>query len=460
MPQVQLQRFEQIVARMTGRMVARTDLSDISDSAVLKHLVAAYAREVDEVYYQLFLVTQLFDIEKASGDDLDERAKEIQPGSLTRISATKALGTVVFGRTGTVGDVTIPAGTVVKTEDGVVFRTAIQTQILNGGTTSPQTSTVADVAGAAGNVVAGAINSFGAKIAGVDTVTNTITFTGGRDKESDVSFRSRIKAFVVSLSRCTPDAIEFGVLGIEDSSGKQVLFSHVAKHPINPAQFTVYIDDGAGTAEATLTAPAENLTAGLTGPPADTAIGGEEYLQTDFWPIKTESGFSLTSTVRGALTQGTEYWLNPANGLVYFDPPLVTGEQINAAAYTYFDGLIAEVQKAVDGDPNDRENYPGYRAAGVLARVLSPRVQPISIEAVLTMQQGYELDEAVTAAEAAVTDYINNLGISGDVIRTELIKRLKGVDGVYDVDLVVPTTNITILDDEIPRSLAANINIT
>ena len=59
MPRFTTKRFEQILATMVAKVVTRTDLSDVSDSSVIKQLLAAAAEEDDEQYYQMMLLLQL-----------------------------------------------------------------------------------------------------------------------------------------------------------------------------------------------------------------------------------------------------------------------------------------------------------------------------------------------------------------------------------------------------------------
>jgi uncharacterized phage protein gp47/JayE len=460
--------MEQILARMINRMVARTDLSDITDASTYKHELAAIARDIDEVYFQFTRLLDLFSVDTAKGDDLDARAKEIQPGTIRRVQASRAVGAVVFSRaTNPATTVTIPSGTVVRTADGIAFRTTIQGQI--SGTSAEQiaghgvgrdsspVSVTADVAGAAGNVATATIVKFGSKIPGVDSVTNLAPTTQGRDKESDDDFVARIKAFVATLSKGTVEALEFFALGVEDA-GKQVVFSHVFEDPIDLGKVTLYVDDGAGTASATTPVVAENLCFGLAGPPANSAVGGEEFLFSDRKPLRFESAITLSSSTRGALTLGTHYFVNPASGLFFFSPALVNGEVITAS-YTYYTGLIAAVQKVIDGDAADRTNFPGVKAAGTLVQVKAPTVIAFNVAAVLLVAEGTDQATAVAAGELAVLDYVNNLGISGDVVRNEIIERLMGVEGVTDVSLTLPAANVAVLDQEIPRITIANIDI-
>ncbi len=456
MPQVQLKRYEQIIADIVGRVCGGSALSDLADTSEFKSIIAGVSREIDEAYYQLTRLRAVFDLNSASGADLDSRAAEIQPGTITRTLARKAIGTVQFSRTGTTGTVTIPAGTVVKTSSGVSFITTIQTQILDGQTTSGLISIIAVEVGTAGNVAAGTIVAFGSKIAGVDAVTNTTGTTQGRDIETDNVFRRRLFSYIATLSQCTANSVEGLVLGAQDpTSGKVVQFAKVINDIANPGKSILYIDDGAGTAQELGTAISNEVVIGA-------ALGGEEVLYLDSFPVDdVGSTLSIMSDSRGTLTRDTDYFLDPTNGQLKFVPSLNVSERITAN-YTPFVNLIAHVQKIVNGDTNDAENFPGYKAGGVRMQVLSPSIVTVAVEAVLTIDdsiEGTALTTVTTNVRNAILDYINTVGISGDIIQNRLIDRIMGITGVTDVNLITPTSNVVVLDDQLPRNTTSDLNI-
>jgi uncharacterized phage protein gp47/JayE len=455
---------------MISRVVTRTRLSDVADSSSVKHVLAAASRSDDEQYYQMSLLLQLFSIDTAQGEDLDERAKDIQPAVVTRREAVKATGVVVFSRAGTTGTVTIPIGTKVKTADGVIFTTTSVGTItptspekISGhgvGRDSNDVAVVAEQPGTSGNVIADTIIKFDTKPVGVDEVTNQAALVNGLDEETDSSFRNRLKAFVASLARCTVSALEVNVIGQSDpTSGQTILFAKVVEDIVNRGDVILYIDDGTGAAESVDTVTGENVTEGLAGPPPDSAVGGEERLNLNEYPIKEVDPITISSSIRGALTINVEYYLNPASGQINFDPPLVATEVITAS-YTYYTGLIKLAQTVVDGDPNDRITYPGLRAAGVLVRVRTPQILLQTITATLTVAEGYDFLDTKDLVIQAIKDYINNLNISDDVIRNQLINQVMDVPGLNDILLTAPANNIAILDDQLARTQDANITIT
>lgn len=463
MPVFQTKRYEQILAQMVAKVVTRTKLSDISDSAMVKHVLAAAARQDDEQYYQMSLLLQLFSIDTATGDDLDERAKEIQPGTVSRNLAVKSSGNLVFSRTGITGTVAIPSGTRCKTAGGLIFVTTAAGSITAGNTDSGLVPAIAEEPGADGNVATGTIVKFVSKPTGVDSVTNPSPFAYGADKESDDSFRNRLKDYISSLPRSTIQALESGVLGAQDpNTGATILFSKAVEDSVNRGFVIVYVDDGTGSAESTEAISNEKVTEGLGGGGGDAAVGGEEVLYLDYGALKDTIPPVVTSSSRGVLTGGYEYatgydfWINPATGQINFAPALSNGEEIDAD-YTRYTGLLALAQKIIDGDANDRATYPGIRAAGVLVQAKTPQVLVQNINVAVTISEGYDNNEVKTEVKEVIKEYVNALGISGDVLVATLYRRIMGVAGVYNCVVNAPATDVILLDDQMARTTDPNI---
>ena len=527
---------------MLARVAMRAGVTDFEDSSVVKQILAAVAREIDDSNYQLTRLQDLFSIDRAAGDDLDRRAAELLPTGLRRIQAQRAVGYVVFSRSSNTGtSISIPAGVELRTTSGIVVRTiqrgvisATSPEQISGhgiGRDSAPVAAIASTSGTIGNIELGTATQFVSRPPGITSATNVATFVRGRDAETDEAFRIRIKQYVGSLAACTVDALKFAAIGQTTASGRQVAYAHVAEDILNPGNVTLYIDDGTGAVEETITvavsgsnatisapvagvqtfsAPSgpflsehvgrsitiggtgnvlnhgtftilavngstqvtysnptgvvEPLTAGITFSLSNevlvaSAVGGEEYQTTAHAPIRLSSPVSFTTDVPSkTFTIGTNVFLNPANGLVRFDPPLLPGETVTTN-YTYYTGLIELVQRVIDGDPNDRDQFPGIRPAGVLVRVAAPVTVPITVRVRLTLQRGRSFQAASSLVEAAILAYVNDQGISGDIIRNELIERIMSVDGVTDCVLEIPAANITINDNELARITANDIDV-
>jgi uncharacterized phage protein gp47/JayE len=452
---------EFILTRMINRTVARTDLNDLNDGSSVKQVLAAASREDDDQNYQMTQIIDLFDLDTCIGADLDERAKEMNPQLVTRDTPRKAAGSVVFSRVGTSGDVSIAIGTEVEYRPAgaaspITFVTTALGTIADTFSTSGSVAVIAREAGEAGNVDPGTVTSFVAKPSGVDYVTNPAKFTTGRDLESDDAFRKRIKLAVASLARCHNTGLLGALLGLEDAgSGKRVLFAQIYEDPFSRGNVTAWIDDGNGTAEdTTVVSSPETVIA--------SAVGGETVFTLPHAPIKKEAAYAIRVNAV-TLTEGTDYTLNPASGQVNLLPAVYPSGLTAADAVdwtgTYFTGLIALAQKVIDGDPADRATYPGYRAGGILVRVLSPLIQQQVISANLTWLQGYDGDTVIVAVLAAIEGYINTLGIGDDIILAELTERCMAVPGMYDIAFTAPTSSIVVGDGTLARVQSGNVSL-
>lgn len=117
--------------------------------------------------------------------------------------ATTATGTVTFGRTNTSTEVTIPAGSVVKTgtgADAIKYETDAACT-LHIGDASENAAVTAVETGADGNVPAATIIYFDVPVSGIDTVTNAAACTGGQDEEPLDSAIARAPLAIRSADR-------------------------------------------------------------------------------------------------------------------------------------------------------------------------------------------------------------------------------------------------------------------
>jgi uncharacterized phage protein gp47/JayE len=104
------------------------------------------------------------------------------------------------------------------------------------------------VAGASGNVAAGAIDTIFGNIPYVDTVSNPADFTDGQDKESDESFRARFKLYIQSLSKAIKAAIEAALLAFDDNLDFSLTENESYAGAFQPGFFYAVVDDGTGGA--------------------------------------------------------------------------------------------------------------------------------------------------------------------------------------------------------------------
>lgn len=464
MPAPTIKTYDQLLAEALALLVAGTNLTDVTDTAVVKHLLAIHSKQLSEHYYSLALMKDLFSLDRAFGDDLDERAKDIQPGTLMRLLGARATGSVVFSRPVAVGTTTIPMGTKGQTSGGVAFLTTAVAEITvaspelipgHGVGRDVVAPVQAESTGEAGNVAVGTIVKMVNRPAGVNAVTNLVPTQYGSERETDAAFRERLRNWVASLARGTELALETAVIGAQDpDTNAQIKFAKSVEDPAIRGQVVLYIDDGQGTAASESTATDEEIT------PPGGAVGGETRLSLANAPLTPAKDLVITSSTRGVLSgDGVEYTADPASCLIKLDPALSAGEVL-LATYDYSTGLVALAHTIVYGDPSDRDTYPGYRAAGVLVHCQSPDVLLQNVQVQVRAKEGYEASVVAAQVEAAVQLYINSLNISEDLVFYELVERVMGVPGVVNATFATPTADRVILDEQLLRTTPANLSVT
>lgn len=465
MPIFALRNRTQILRDMVARVVARSPLGGLTRNSAIYHVLAAATNEDAEQYVQLARLRLLFSIDSATGSDLDERAAEIQPGVIQRRLALYAYGLVTFSRPGIVGSVVIPAGTLVSASDAqgpITYRTTASATILVGDTSVANVPVTAQIAGSRGNVSAGSIVRFVTRITGVTLVTNAADITTGVDRESDADFRARLKLYIQALSRGTPTALISFARNVILSDGRRVLFAHLFEPSIPNGQVQLYIDDGTGAVES--------FSSEFIGSPdvfLPVAVGGEVRLFTTDKPIRDDGSFVFR--INGVdQVRNIEYTLNPASGQITLDPGVypagLTGGDVAEAEYRYYTGLIAAVQRVIDGDPSNPLLYPGVRAAGIAVFVLPPQTVFQSLTAGITVSSDFDASVVRGAVRDALQAYINGLDIGDDVIVAKVIEVAMDVSGMEDFRLTLltgsaPPANQIILDHQVARIISASITL-
>jgi uncharacterized phage protein gp47/JayE len=109
------------------------------------------------------------------------------------------------------------------------------------------------------------------------------------------------------------------------------------------------------------------------------------------------------------------------------------------------------VQYIVDGLDSDASSYPGYKAAGVQVEVSAPTVRHVTFIIDVTLIAGVSINAVVDDIKSKVSAYVNGLGVGQDVILSEIISAIMAVDSVADVEIITPSANIAIADNELAR---------
>jgi uncharacterized phage protein gp47/JayE len=193
----------------------------------------------------------------------------------------------------------------------------------------------------------------------------------------------------------------------------------------------------------------------------DSAESGANFFETANSPITRASHriwVAPSNVGTGFVLQAetTDYELNRGTGqFELVGSGLIAGSQV-VATYAYYTGLIATAQTVIDGDPADSTTYPGIRAAGSRVVVETPVIRRITVALSITAASGFQETDLISSVQAAVEAYIDGLGIGEDIIISEIIERAMAIAGMFDVVVTLPTSNVTILENELPVSFDAS----
>lgn len=91
-----------------------------------------------------------------------------------------------------------------------------------------------------------------------------------------------------------------------------------------------------------------------------------------------------------------------------------------------------------DGNP-----VPGWKAAGVICNVIKATETAVKVTADITILAGYSEADTETTAIDVANSYIAGLGIGKQFIYNELVERLMGIQGVYNVQITEPASDQT-----------------
>lgn len=247
-----------------------TDFQDGSNNDILAGATALLAQEIQRLLIDRFKKTYF---QGAVGDDLETLAVDHFGDSFARPAASPAVGVVTFSRPDiSAGDVTIAAGTIVKTSpdaNGQSQRFSVTFGVLLTGTTINASVEAVD-AGLAGNVGAGDINVIETALTDPTvTVTNADETSGGEEIPNDADYRDFIERNIQALAGATKTAIQataLNVAGVETASPIEFIqtvieWDDASDLPIGEAfkisRTKLYVADANGSANDALIANVE-----------------------------------------------------------------------------------------------------------------------------------------------------------------------------------------------------------
>jgi uncharacterized phage protein gp47/JayE len=190
-----------------------TSLTDVNVGSVVRTVVEALSRELALVYAQLNLAYEAGFLETATGSSLDRVVALL---GYTRFRAGRPVGAVRFGRRpGSVGDVSIPAGTPVSDPEDKIRYETVETRTMLAGESTAEVR-VRGATEATPVVGERALLVIQRAIAGIDSVVNERPTTTASADESDQELRSRVRVALLSSNKGTVGALESGLLQLPE----------------------------------------------------------------------------------------------------------------------------------------------------------------------------------------------------------------------------------------------------
>ena len=159
-------------------------------------------------------------------------------------------------------------------------------------------------------------------------------------------------------------------------------------------------------------------------------------------PVLTE----LVLFVPGVTTVATsDFLLNEGTGQIeIFSSSLPLAGTELFVYYNRYAGLIERAQRTLDGDLNYSLIFPGVRSGGVKGLVVPASYIVIDIDLNLSILEGFARNETIERVNRVVRNHINSLEPGEDFIVNEMIERVMGVAGLYDLTVNDPSNNVTV----------------
>jgi hypothetical protein len=258
------QSFATIVSNTIAGIQGRASkLINFSTGSTLRAIVEGFAGLslwLQALILQLLTVTRLT---TSVGIDVDTFTADFMPSlpgtTSPRLGAQASSGQVTFSRlTAAPSSCFIAVGTTVKSSDGTqsfavigdatyaTFSATLQGYTLSANVGSIVVPVIDTVAGAAGNVQAGAISVITSPVTGIDNVTNQAAFTNGFDQESDGGLKARFAAYILGLSRGDIYGLTAAILGVDPEVQWTLTEGYNLDGSYHPGFFFVVADDGSG----------------------------------------------------------------------------------------------------------------------------------------------------------------------------------------------------------------------
>jgi uncharacterized phage protein gp47/JayE len=407
---------------------------------ILRRLMVAFALVMEALYGLLAKVLRLAIVATSEGETL----RQLVAGfGMTTYGGIASVAWVQFERWGDASNpVTIPAGTIVQTDNGLNFAVLAETT-LQAGQAFVLVQCQCQRPGAAGNVGAQRIIALRSPLAGIDAVSNPDPAVGGADPEGDLAIKQRVPQHLAMLHRATIPATEAAILSQQDLFPEVVAF--VTERRVGlPGYVRGTLADASG-GQVFRPGTWQTDTLGQWCPVAMPVYGLIEV----GWPCKR-----FGDVARGQ--DGAETW-NPSPSAVdvsqgtyrwHYDPTLgrlyarANGQDLNTLDLVLYAGVV---WRAV------RELETRWVAAGVGVDIVVPRPVRVPVSLSYALAPGYDSTTVETGLQNAVVDYLSNLAMGQSATLSGLYQAIAPVRGTTEALITAPEEAVTVLNTEIIR---------
>ncbi|AJG19082.1 baseplate J/gp47 family protein [Cupriavidus basilensis] len=261
MANLNTQSFAQIVSNFATAVQGRASkLVDFTIGSVLRAIAEAMGGVSLWLQGLALQVGALTRAATSNGTDLDSWFAQF---GFARLPAVAATGQESFARYTPTNQALVPVGATVQTQDGSVLYTVVADAtnaaysaaqggyVLPPGQASVNVTVQCTVAGAIGNVSAGAVNTLGTAISGVDYVTNAAAFQNGVPAEKDAPARARFVLYIASLESATLLAVKNAIASVGLNITGIITENQQYNGSTQNGYFTVIADDGTGYPSST-----------------------------------------------------------------------------------------------------------------------------------------------------------------------------------------------------------------
>lgn len=449
----------EILRDLTAMTIGRTGLNDVSNGSILTTLFSSIAQELASVERKLVSIRESYFLDTVSGVELDERVRELPLGTVRRLQASHASGGVLeVTREDTTNDLIIPAGSeVVCSRTSMTYRTIDDYTMVAGASSRSGIFVVASQPGSLGNCGIGEIDKIKSLPESILTCTNTIALNSGFDEEDDSSLRARAKTYLNSLSRSQKAALEFLAVSFVGSVGERLRYAKLVEPENRPAYSELYVDDGTAEMSVNTRSRIGKAIGGIV------PVGGQRVLYHEA-PATAPITASHIRVNGQAIAQNRIISIHE-RGLVYVQG-LQAGDEWTigeSAPYRVYTGIIAEIQREIEGDLDDPTRMTGFRAAGtrVVVKAITPTI--ISLLLNLKVKPTYSASIVQSAVVQSLVAYINSLAPTETLYISQLVNVCMDIDGVLDIAFInqdgTPLQNIEPQTSSPTRIKSENITV-